>query len=311
MSEFKHTTVLLSEAVSGLNIKKNGIYIDGTLGGGGHSEAILSQLDDGLLLGLDRDDDALSATSKRLIAYQNKFKAIKSNFVDFDYVLDEEGIDKFDGLLLDLGVSSFQLDEVERGFSYMQDSPLDMRMDRTAELTAYQIVNYYSEQELYQIINDYGEERWAKRIAEFIVKERQKNKLETSYDLVSVIKKAVPKAMRKDGPHPAKRSFQAIRIAVNDELRIIDKTISKAVERLNKGGRIAIISFHSLEDRIVKHSFKAYTKTCVCPPELPICQCNTVKKLKILTKKPILPTERELNSNPRARSAKLRIAERL
>lgn len=311
MMDFKHRTVLLEESVNALHIKDDAIYIDGTLGGGGHSELILKQLKSGVLIGLDRDIEAIKATEARLAEYDQTFKAVKSNFVDFDVVLNRFAYPTFDGLLLDLGVSSHQLDTASRGFSYQQDGLLDMRMDQNDELTAADIVNRYSTSELEQIISDYGEERWARRIAEFIVKEREIEAIETSYQLVAVIKKAIPKSARKAGPHPAKRTFQAIRIAVNNELQIIEKTIDKAVERLNIGGRIAIISFHSLEDRIVKHSFKKYTKSCSCPPEAPICTCNTVKKLKIITKKPILPTPAEIEANPRARSAKLRIAERI
>ncbi len=308
---FKHTTVLLNETVDALNIKPDGIYVDGTLGGGGHTERILQQLTTGKLIGIDQDDMALNSTAERLSAYGDKLITVKANFQEVAHVLDTLGIDKVDGMLMDLGVSSPQLDVAERGFSYMHDGALDMRMDQTSTFSACDVVNTYSEDSLYRIIKDYGEERWAKRIAKFIVSERQSQRIDTTFQLVEVIKKAVPKGARMDGPHPAKRTFQAIRIEVNNELGVIEKTIEDITDRLNKHGRIAIITFHSLEDRIVKHAYKKLNTACTCPPEIPICLCDAERKLKIITRKPLLPTEEEVAANPRSRSAKLRVAERV
>ncbi len=306
---FSHVTVLLNETIEGLNVKSDGIYVDGTLGGGGHSFKILQLLDTGKVIGIDQDQDALNAASKRLSIFGDRFVPAHSNFENVVDVLAELGIEKIDGMCLDLGVSSYQLDEAERGFSYMNDGALDMRMDQTSDFTAWDVVNTYSEGELFRVIRDYGEENWASRIAKFIVEARAEKSIETTYELVEIIKHAIPAKARKDGPHPAKRTFQAIRIEVNNELRIIEKTIEDAVSVMNKGGRIAIITFHSLEDRIVKNTFKKLAEGCICPKELPVCVCNNKPKIKIITKKPILPSAEELENNPRARSAKLRVAQ--
>lgn len=311
--EFKHTSVLLNECIENLNIKSNGIYADGTLGGGGHSFQIASQLSEkGILIGIDQDKNALKAASEKLKDFQNvqfvhdNFSNIKNIFNSFEFC--ERGLD---GMLMDLGVSSHQLDEAERGFSYMHDAPLDMRMNRDNSFSAYDVINEYSKENLTQIIKDYGEERWAKRIAEFICNERNVSPIKTTYELVSVIKKAIPKGARQDGPHPAKRTFQAIRIEVNGELKILKDTISDIADILNTGGRIAIITFHSLEDRIVKNAFRDLENPCICPRDFPICVCGKKPKLKVITRKPILPSADELAENHRSRSAKLRVAEKI
>lgn len=309
--EFNHISVLLNECIEGLNIKENGIYVDGTLGGGGHSSHIAAKLTTGRLIGIDQDTDAIQAASKRLEPYKNVFTAVHSNFYNVREVLDNLGIEKADGFLLDLGVSSYQLDEADRGFSYMHDAPLDMRMNRENEYSAWNVVNEKSEKELNDIIFKYGEEKWAKRIAQFIVQERAIKPIETTYELVEVIKKAVPKGARRDGPHPAKRTFQAIRIEVNGELAILDKTVDDMVASLNHGGRLCIITFHSLEDRIIKNAMKRHENPCVCPPEFPVCVCGKKPDGKVITRKPILPSDEELELNPRSRSAKLRILERI
>ena len=309
--EFNHISVLLNECIEGLNIKENGIYVDGTLGGGGHSSHIAAKLTTGRLIGIDQDTDAIQAASKRLEPYNNVFTAVHSNFYNVREVLDNLGIEKADGFLLDLGVSSYQLDEADRGFSYMHDAPLDMRMNRENEYSAWNVVNEKSEKELNDIIFKYGEEKWAKRIAQFIVQERAIKPIETTYELVEVIKKAVPKGARRDGPHPAKRTFQAIRIEVNGELAILDKTVDDMVASLNPGGRLCIITFHSLEDRIIKNAMKRHENPCVCPPEFPVCVCGKKPDGKVITRKPILPSDEELELNPRSRSAKLRILERI
>lgn len=309
--EFNHVSVLLYEAVDGLNIKPDGIYVDGTLGGGGHSSEIAKRISDGRLIGIDQDTDAIKSASKRLEDYKDKFTAVHSNFYNVRKVLDELGIEKADGFLLDLGVSSYQLDEAERGFSYMNDAPLDMRMDRNNGYSAWDVVNKKSEKELSDIIFSYGEEKWAKRIAQFIVSERAEKTIDTTYELVEVIKKAVPKGARRDGPHPAKRTFQAIRIEVNAELAILDKAVDDMVSSLNKGGRLCIITFHSLEDRIIKNAMKRHENPCTCPPEFPVCVCGKKADGKVITRKPILPSAEELEFNPRARSAKLRILEKI
>ncbi len=309
--EFNHISVLLNECIEGLNIKENGIYVDGTLGGGGHSSHIAENLTTGRLIGIDQDTDAIQAASKRLEPYKNVFTAVHSNFYNVREVLDNLGIEKVDGFLLDLGVSSYQLDEADRGFSYMHDAPLDMRMNRENEYSAWNVVNEKSEKELNDIIFKYGEEKWAKRIAQFIVQERAIKPIETTYELVEVIKKAVPKGARRDGPHPAKRTFQAIRIEVNGELAILDKTVDDMVASLNPGGRLCIITFHSLEDRIIKNAMKRHENPCVCPPEFPVCVCGKKPDGKVITRKPILPSDEELELNPRSRSAKLRILERI
>lgn len=310
--EFKHISVLLEECIENLNIKENGIYVDGTLGGAGHSSEIAKRLGkDGLLIGIDQDENAIKAASEKLSNMMDRVKLVRDNFSNLSYILESLGILGFDGILLDLGVSSHQLDEAERGFSYMNDAPLDMRMDKRNILTAKDIVNNYSEQDLEDIIKSYGEEKWAKRIAQFIVKFRNDEEIVTTHQLVDIIKRAIPKGARIDGPHPAKRTFQAIRIEVNGELDIINNTIEAAVRKLNKGGRICIITFHSLEDRIVKNAFRSLSNPCTCPPEFPICQCNKKPVVKIITRKPILPTDEELEINPRSRSAKLRVIEKI
>ena len=309
--EFKHVSVLLNECIEGLNIKENGIYVDGTLGGGGHSSEILKHLsNEGLLIGIDQDTDALKAASTRLQNYKN-VKYVHSNFYNIDSILNELEIEKIDGMLMDLGVSSYQLDTGDRGFSYMQDAPLDMRMNRDNPLSAYEVVNDYEEEEIYRIIRDYGEEKFAKRIARFIVENREKKKIETTLELVEIIKAAIPAKARREGPHPAKRTFQAIRIEVNSELSILNKAIEDGVNRLNKGGRMAIITFHSLEDRIVKLKFKELATACTCPKEFPICICGGTAKVKLISRKAIEPSKEEVDVNPRSRSAKLRVIERI
>lgn len=310
--KFEHVSVLLNECIEGLDIKPNGIYVDGTLGGAGHASVVCSKLNqEGHFIGIDQDNNALAVSKERLSNVQPKVTLVKSNFVDVKNVLDELGIEGVDGMLIDLGVSSHQLDEPSRGFSYMHDAPLDMRMNQDASYNAYEVVNAMSEDELYQIIKEYGEERWAKRIASFIATERKIKPIETTYELVEVIKKAIPQGARKDGPHPAKRTFQAIRIAVNRELEIIEPTIQDIISKMNKGGRLCIITFHSLEDRIVKHAFKNLEDPCTCPRNIPVCICGKKSLAKVITRKPILPSEEEVEENPRSRSAKLRIVERI
>lgn len=309
--EFKHVSVLLNECIEGLNIKENGIYVDGTLGGGGHSSEILKKLsEDGLLIGIDQDKDALKAAGLRLQNFNN-VKYVHSNFYNIDSILNNLQIEKIDGMLMDLGVSSYQLDTGDRGFSYMQDAPLDMRMNRENSLSAYEVINNYEEEEIYRIIRDYGEEKFAKRIARFIVENREEKPIETTLELVEIIKAAIPAKARREGPHPAKRTFQAIRIEVNSELSILNKAIEDGINRLNKGGRMAIITFHSLEDRIVKLKFKELATACTCPKEFPICVCGGKAKVKIITRKAIDPSKEEVDENPRSRSAKLRVVEKI
>ena len=309
--EFNHVSVLLNECLEGLNIKENGIYVDGTLGGAGHSSEILKRLsNEGRLIGIDQDTDALKAAKERLKDYSN-VTFVHSNFSNIENVLDNLNIDGVDGILMDLGVSSYQLDEGERGFSYMKDAPLDMRMNRENDFSAYNVVNEYSEEDLYRIIRDYGEEKFAKRIASFIVENRQEKNIETTLELVEIIKNAIPAKARREGPHPAKRTFQAIRIEVNSELSILNKTIEDGVEKLNKGGRMAIITFHSLEDRIVKNKFRDLAVSCRCPKEFPVCVCGEKAKVKVISRKAIEPTKEEVEINPRSRSAKLRVIEKL
>ena len=311
---FNHKPVLLKECIASLNIRGTGVYVDGTLGGAGHSSEILKRLEKGgVLVGIDQDAKALDVARERLLSLESEAKVITSNtnFENIQEVLESNGIEKVSGILLDIGVSSYQLDEGSRGFSYQRDAVLDMRMDKRNEVTAEYIVNNYSEQELRRIISEYGEERWASRVAKFIVLEREKKKIETTFDLVSIIKKAIPKGARIDGPHPAKRTFQAIRIEVNDELGVLERTIDKAVEVLEPRGRLAIITFHSLEDRIVKTKFMNIKDPCLCPKEFPVCVCGKKPIAKVITRKPIVPTEQELRENPRARSAKLRVLERI
>ncbi|CCQ98184.1 S-adenosyl-dependent methyltransferase active on membrane-located substrates [[Clostridium] ultunense Esp] len=308
---FHHRTVLLQEAVEALQIKENGIYVDGTLGGGGHSEAILSRLKNGLLIGIDQDDRAIAAAGERLHPGKNRLLLVRDNFVHMDAILNQQGIEKVDGFLFDLGVSSPQLDEEERGFRYQEEAPLDMRMDRRQSLTAYEVVNEWPEGELTRIIREYGEERFARSIARRIVERRKTAPIATTGELVEVIKEAIPAPARRTGPHPAKRTFQAIRIAVNRELEVLGRALHLAIERLKPGGRIAVISFHSLEDRIVKETFQEYAAGCTCPPDFPVCVCGKEPIVKIITRKPILPSEEEIETNPRARSAKLRVAEKV
>lgn len=308
---FKHISVLLNETIEGLAIKEDGIYVDCTLGGAGHSSEILKRLSKkGKLIGIDQDTNALKAAKEKLKDYDNVIY-VHNNFYNIDSILSELNIEKVDGILMDLGVSSHQLDEAERGFSYMHDAPLDMRMDRDNKFSAYDVVNNYSEEELYKVIREYGEERFAKRIAKFIVNDREKKSIETTYELVDIIKAAIPAKFRREGPHPAKRTFQAIRIEVNKELYILDKAVKDSINRLNKGGRIAIITFHSLEDRIIKRLYKKQQDPCECPKDFPICICGKKPKVKIITRKPIIASEDELGDNPRSRSAKLRIAEKI
>ena len=308
--EFYHVPVLLNETISGLAVQPNGIYVDGTLGGGGHAKEILKQLTTGRLIGFDRDCEAIAVCRERLAEFSEKITFINRNFNDILQVLQELEIEKIDGAVLDLGVSSYQLDCAERGFSYNHDAPLDMRMDKSSAVTAYNVVNEYSEKRLSDIIFQYGEERWAQRIAEFIVEERKKAPLQTTRQLVSVIKKAVPKGARTDGPHPAKRTFQAIRIEVNGELTFLKQAISDFIDCLSPGGRLCVITFHSLEDRIVKTAFAQAAKGCICPDDLPVCICGRKPAGRIITKKPIVPGKTELFNNPRARSAHLRIFEK-
>lgn len=309
--DFKHVSVLLEECIKALNIKEDGVYVDCTLGGAGHSSEIIKRLSSkGRLIGIDQDEDALSSASNRLGKYSN-VTFVKNNFHNICCILEDLELSGVDGILMDLGVSSYQLDNPERGFSYMKDSPLDMRMDRSGGLTAERIVNDYSEEELVRIIKEYGEERFAKRIASFIVKERSKGRIETTYHLVEIIKAAIPAKARREGPHPAKRTFQAIRIEVNNELGIIADAIKDSVDKLNPGGRLAIITFHSLEDRIVKNTYRELENPCTCPKEFPVCICGKEPKVKVISKKPIEPTLVEIEENPRSRSAKLRVLEKI
>lgn len=310
--EFNHKSVLFDECMEHLDIKPGGIYVDGTLGGGGHSSGICERLgSEGLLIGIDRDEDALAAAKERLAEYQCKKLFVQSNYSDIKDVLAENGIDGIDGALLDLGVSSFQLDNADRGFSYMQIAPLDMRMNRRDGLTAYDVVNTYSKQELTDTIKKYGEEKWASRIATFITDRRKEKPIENTEELVEIIKAAIPAKARREGPHPAKRTFQAIRIEVNDELGQLKKAVGDFCDVLNPGGRLCIISFHSLEDRIVKDIFNERFDPCICPKDFPVCVCGRKPQIKKITKKPIVAGEDELEENPRARSAKLRVAEKI
>ena len=309
--EFKHVTVLLNEAVDILDIKPEGIYVDGTLGGAGHSLEIVKKLTSGKLICFDQDINAISAAKEKLKDFMDKTILVHSNFENLREELNKLGIESIDGFLVDLGVSSHQLDVPERGFSYMQDAPLDMRMDNNAELSAYDVVNTYSAGELKRVIKDYGEENWSARIAKLIVERRATMPIRTTFELVDAIKAAIPKKMRDENQHPAKRTFQAIRIEVNRELDVIEKTLLAAVDMMNEGGVLAVITFHSLEDRIVKNVFKKLQYSCTCPPEFPVCICNSKQVVEIITRKPILPSENEVEMNPRSRSAKLRAARKL
>lgn len=310
--KFEHVSVLLNECIEGLAIKPNGTYVDGTLGGAGHASVVCSHLsEEGHFIGIDQDNNALAVSRERLKDVKAKVSIVKSNFEQTASVLESLGVEKIDGMLIDLGVSSHQLDEADRGFSYMHDAPLDMRMNQDSKYSAYDVVNEMPEEELYRIIKEYGEERWAKRVAQFIVEERAKKPIVTTYELVDVIKKAIPQGARKDGPHPAKRTFQAIRIAVNRELEIIAPTIEDVVSKLASGGRLCIITFHSLEDRIVKQAFRRLENPCTCAKEFPVCVCGKLPQVKVITRKPILPSDEEIEVNPRSRSAKLRIVEKI
>ncbi len=311
MDRAAHVPVLLHECVEGLKIDPTGIYVDGTLGRGGHSEAVAERLTTGLLLGIDRDETAIAQAGERLRPFGRRVRLVHGNFRDIGAILDGQGIDRADGMLFDLGVSSPQLDDAARGFSYMTDAPLDMRMDRTAALSAFDVVNCWDEAELRRIFFEYGEERYSARIAAAIVKSRAQREIGTTLELVEVIKAAMPAAALREKQHPAKRCFQAIRIAVNDELGALREMLDTAMDRLKPGGRIAVISFHSLEDRIVKTAIRARENGCTCPPGLPVCVCGFRQTMRSVTRKPITPSQRELEENPRSRSAKLRIAERI
>lgn len=313
MSEntFSHKSVLLSECIEALNIDPDGIYVDGTAGGGGHSYEIAGCLKNGRLIAIDQDADAIAAAGQRLSEFGDKVTLVRDNFSNLSSVCASLGIEKINGLLLDLGVSSYQLDTADRGFSYMADAPLDMRMDKRAELDAFVVVNQYPEAELKRIFYEYGEERFSGRIAARIVEARKTSPIYTTGELVRIIQNAIPAGMREGGSHPAKRTFQAIRIEVNKELNVIAPAIESAVDLMDEGGRIAIITFHSLEDRIVKQTFAAAAKGCTCPKDFPICVCGKKPKLKLVHSKPILPGKAELAENPRSHSAKLRVAEKL
>ena len=309
--EFSHTSVLLKETIENLKIKPDGIYVDGTLGGAGHSSHICERLSaTGRLIGIDQDEAAIAVAGKRLEPYQNQVTIIRSNYCDMVPRLAEIGVTGVDGILLDLGVSSYQLDNAERGFTYREDVPLDMRMDQRNEQTAKDIVNTYSEMELYRIIRDYGEDRFAKNIAKHIVQARQKKEIETTGELTEIIRASIPAKVRATGGHPAKRTFQAIRIELNRELDVLEDSIDTMIERLAPGGRLSIITFHSLEDRIVKNRFRTNENPCICPPDFPVCVCGRKSRGRGITRKPILPTNQEMEENPRSKSAKLRVFEK-
>ncbi|MDE7447238.1 MAG: 16S rRNA (cytosine(1402)-N(4))-methyltransferase RsmH [Lachnospiraceae bacterium] len=309
---FKHTSVLLEETIEGLNIKPGGIYVDGTLGGGGHSREIAARLgESGRLIGIDQDEAAIEAAGKRLSEFGDKVSIVRSNYRNTKAVLASLGITGIDGMMLDLGVSSYQLDTQERGFSYRFDTPLDMRMDRSQSLTAREIVNHYDEMELFRVIRDYGEEKFAKNIAKHIVQAREKKLIETTGELNEIIRASIPAKMRAEGGHPSKRTFQAIRIECNKELEVLKDSLNELIDLLNSGGRLCIITFHSLEDRIVKMAFKQAANPCTCPPSFPVCVCGKVSQGKVITGKPILPGEEEREENPRSKSAKLRIFEKV
>ena len=302
---------MIDEVIDNLDIKPNGIYVDLTVGGAGHSAEILKRIKNGKLICVDQDEEALVVAKDRLLKISDNVLFYKSNFENFKEILDYYGINKVDGVLLDIGVSSYQIDNGQRGFSYMIDAPLDMRMDRDLKKSAFDVVNYYNSEDLEYIFYNYGEEKWTKRIVEFIVNYRKEKLIETTFELVDIIERAIPKSVRAKGGHPAKRVFQAIRIEVNRELEVIKKVIPDIVERLNKDGRLCIITFHSLEDRIVKESFKELARGCICPKELYVCVCNHKPKVKILTKKPLVPSKEEMNDNPRSKSSKLRVCSKI
>lgn len=309
---FKHKSVLLEETIDSLNIRPDGIYVDGTLGGGGHASEVLKRLGEGgRLIGIDQDADAIAAASERLAPFGERAVIVRNNYENIASVLDGLGIQEVDGIYLDLGVSSYQLDTAERGFTYREeDAPLDMRMDQRKTETAKDIVNTYSEQELFRIIRDYGEDRFAKNIAKHIVRARQEKEIETTGELTEIIRAAIPAKVRATGGHPSKRTFQAIRIELNQELRVLEDSIDTMIDRLAPGGRLSIITFHSLEDRIVKNRFRISENPCVCPPDFPVCVCGRKSKGKVVTRKAVLPAEEEISENPRAKSAKLRVFEK-
>lgn len=308
---FEHKSVLLTETVDSLKIKPDGIYVDGTLGGGGHASEVAKRLGaGGRLIGIDQDADAISAATERLKDYKDKVTIIRSNYRNIREVLEGLRIQKVDGIYLDLGVSSYQLDTADRGFTYRENAPLDMRMDQRDEKTAADIINDYGEMELYRVIRDYGEDKFAKNIAKHIVIERQKHRIETTDQLVEIIKAAIPARMRADGGHPAKRTFQAIRIELNHELEVLSDSIETMIDLLNPGGRLSIITFHSLEDRIVKIRFRTCENPCTCPPDFPVCVCGKKSKGRVVTRKPIIPGEEEMEENKRSKSSKLRVFER-
>lgn len=308
--EFSHTSVLLNECIEGLNIKPDGIYVDGTMGGAGHSSVIAGKLKTGRLIGIDQDEDAIEASTKRLEPFKERATIVRDNYVNTISVLQELGIKGIDGMLLDLGVSSFQLDNEQRGFSYRFDTPLDMRMDQRNPLSAATIVNEYSENELFLVIRDYGEEKFARNIARNIVAQRAQKPIETTFELNEIIKNSIPARMRADGGHPSKRTFQAIRIECNRELEVLEQSIDGIIDALNPGGRFVIITFHSLEDRIVKNAFRKAANPCTCPPSFPMCVCGKESKGRVMTGKPIIPSDREMEENPRSKSAKARIFEK-
>ena len=310
-TEAKHVSVLLNECIENLNIKPGGVYLDGTLGLGGHSYQIASRLTTGRLICIDRDETAIERAGKRLAPFGDRVTLVHGNCSDAAQIIDSRGIPGVDGMLFDLGVSSPQLDEIQRGFSYMGDAPLDMRMDAGDSLTAYEVVNTWPEERLNRILWDYGEERYARRISRAILEHRSKKPIATTLELVDIIKGAMPAAALREKQHPAKRSFQAIRIAVNGELDALPPMLNAAAEHLNAGGRLAVISFHSLEDRIIKKTMQELATGCTCPPNFPVCVCGKTPKMKLISRKPITPGDRELTENPRARSAKLRVAEKL
>ena len=309
---FEHQSVLLYETVDSLQVKPDGIYVDGTLGGGGHALEVCRRLGEhGRLIGIDQDADAIAAASARLEEFRDRVTVVRSNYVEIGRVLKELGIEKADGIYLDLGVSSYQLDTPDRGFTYREeDAPLDMRMDQRKDKTAADIINHYSEQELYRIIRDYGEDRFAKNIAKHIVKARQEREIRTTGQLNEIIKAAIPAKVRATGGHPSKRTYQAIRIELNEELEVLNQAMDEMIDLLNPGGRLSIITFHSLEDRMVKNRFKTNENPCVCPPDFPVCVCGRVSKGRVITRKPILPSREELEHNSRSKSAKLRVFER-
>lgn len=308
--EFKHYSVLLKESVGALNVREDGTYVDGTMGGGGHSYEILSR-GAGRLIGIDQDIEAIAASKERLKDFSDKIVTVNRNFSEIKAILRELDIEYIDGAVLDLGVSSYQLDNAERGFSYMHDAPLDMRMDRSIQCSAREVVNNYSEDELTKIFYEYGEEKWSRRIAKFIVEARKEREIETTGELAEIIKAAIPKKARIDGGHPAKRVFQAIRIEVNGELRILEKALCDFIDVLKPGGILSVITFHSLEDRIVKKTFARLAQGCTCPKDFPVCVCGNKPTIKVVTRKPVLPSDQELEENSRSKSAKLRIAEKL